>query len=64
MPSHVAARDFPATREALAAYGCVMLSDIGANTLLLHPDTFVRSQDAAQPAARRSATTSPAAAGW
>lgn len=44
MPSHVAARDFPATAEALAAYDCVMLSDIGANTLLLHPDTFVRSK--------------------
>ena len=28
-----------------------MLSDIGANTLLLHPDTFVRSKVAAQPAA-------------
>jgi uncharacterized membrane protein len=42
-PSHVAARDFPQTAEALAAYDVVMLSDIGANTLLLHPDTFVRS---------------------
>jgi uncharacterized membrane protein len=44
MPSHVAARDFPSTPDALAEYGCVMLSDIGANTLLLHPDTFVRSK--------------------
>ena len=44
MPSHVAARDFPATPEALADYGCVMLSDIGANTLLLHPETFARSR--------------------
>lgn len=43
-PSHIAARDFPQTPEALAAYDVVMLSDIGANTLLLHPDTFVRSQ--------------------
>ena len=42
-PSHVAARDFPQTAEALAAYDVVVLSDIGANTLLLHPDTFVRS---------------------
>ena len=41
-PSHIAAREFPATREALAAFDCVILSDIGANTLLLHPDTFVR----------------------
>lgn len=44
MPSHVAARDFPATAEALSGYQCVMLSDIGANTLLLHPDTFTKSR--------------------
>lgn len=43
-PSHVAAREFPGTANELAAYDCVMLSDIGANTLLLHPDTFVRSR--------------------
>jgi uncharacterized membrane protein len=43
-PSHVAAREFPSTADELAAYDCVMLSDIGANTLLLHPDTFVRSK--------------------
>jgi uncharacterized membrane protein len=41
-PAHVAARDFPATAAALAAYDCVMLSDVGANTLLIHPDTFTR----------------------
>lgn len=44
MPSHIAARDFPATAESLGAFDCVMLSDIGANTLLLHPDTFARSK--------------------
>ena len=44
MPSHIAARDFPQTPKALAAYDCVMLSDIGANTLLLHPETFTRSK--------------------
>ncbi len=42
-PSHVASRDFPQTPEALKQYNVVMLSDIGANTLLLHSDTFVRS---------------------
>jgi uncharacterized membrane protein len=42
-PSHIAARDFPFTAEALAAYDCVILSDIGANTLLLHPETFTKS---------------------
>ena len=43
-PAHVAHREFPATVDALNAYDCVILSDIGANTLLLHPDTFVRGQ--------------------
>lgn len=43
-PSHVAARDFPFDAEALSAYDCVMLSDIGANTLLLHPETFSKSR--------------------
>ncbi len=41
-PSHVAARDFPTTVKELAAFDCVILSDIGANTLLIHPDTFSR----------------------
>jgi len=43
-PAHVAARDFPFDAKALSQYDCVMLSDIGSNTLLLHPDTFVRSR--------------------
>ena len=42
-PSHVAATSFPSTAAELAPYGAVLLSDIGANTLLLHPDTFDRS---------------------
>lgn len=41
-PAHVAAREFPTSAKALAAYDCVILSDIGANTLLIHPDTFTR----------------------
>jgi uncharacterized membrane protein len=44
MPSHLAARDFPNTSQALQEFACVMLSDIGANTLLLHPDTFAKSR--------------------
>jgi uncharacterized membrane protein len=44
MPSHVAATKFPVELEALLAYNVVMLSDIGANTLLLHPDTFNKSR--------------------
>ncbi|WP_421989314.1 glutamine amidotransferase [Roseococcus sp.] len=44
MPSHEAQRDFPQTADALAAYDAVILSDIGANTLLLHPDTWLNSK--------------------
>jgi uncharacterized membrane protein len=43
LPNHVAATDFPDTAAALADYAAVILSDIGANTLLLHPETFARS---------------------
>lgn len=38
--SHDAAEKFPQTREELAEYDVVLLSDVGSNTLLLHPDTF------------------------
>jgi len=44
LPSHNAARDFPGSLEALRQYNVVLLSDIGANTLLLHPETFNRSK--------------------
>lgn len=44
MPSHIAATKFPTELEELQSYDVVMLSDIGTNTLLLHPDTFMRSQ--------------------
>jgi len=44
MPSHEAQRDFPQTLEALSPYDVVILSDIGANTLLLHPDTWIKSR--------------------
>jgi uncharacterized membrane protein len=44
MPAHQAQRDFPQTMEALKAYDAVILSDIGANTLLLHPDTWINSK--------------------
>lgn len=46
MPNHVAARSFPDTPEALAAFDVVLLSDIGANTLLLPPRTFARGEAA------------------
>lgn len=44
MPNHQAQEDFPATLEALLEYDAIILSDIGANTLLLHPDTWLRSR--------------------
>jgi uncharacterized membrane protein len=43
MPAHAVPAQFPATHEALARYDGVILSDIGANSIMLHPDTFVRS---------------------
>ena len=42
-PAHVAATDFPSTVEELNAYDCVIISDVGANTFLLHPETFTKS---------------------
>lgn len=41
MPGHLVPTDFPMTLDALAHYDVVILSDIGANSLLLHPDTAV-----------------------
>jgi uncharacterized membrane protein len=34
---------FPGSADELAAYDAIILSDIGANSLLLSPDTFERS---------------------
>lgn len=44
MPAHEAQRDFPQSIEALREYEAIILSDIGANTLLLHPDTWIHSK--------------------
>lgn len=44
MPAHEAQRNFPQTMDALSAYDAVVLSDLGANTLLLHPDTWIHSK--------------------
>jgi uncharacterized membrane protein len=44
LPNHLADVQFPNTMEALSAYDVVILSDIGANTLLLHPDTWLRGR--------------------
>lgn len=44
LPSHLAARDFPQSLEALSQYRVIILSDIGSNTLLLHPDTWLNGK--------------------
>ncbi len=44
MPNHEANAAFPGSAEAMAAYDVVILSDIGTNTLLIHPDTFGSSK--------------------
>src|SRR5215472_17322633 len=44
LPGHVTPARFPGSAAELGAYDAVILSDIGANSLLLSPDTFERSQ--------------------
>jgi uncharacterized membrane protein len=42
--NHLADSQFPASEEALSQYDVVFLSDIGSNTLLLHPDTYLHGR--------------------
>lgn len=42
LPNHTAQFHFPMELEALEAYDVIILSDIGSNNLLLHPDTQYR----------------------
>jgi len=44
MPNHLVPHQFPTTAAELGQYDLVMLSDCGTNTLLLHPDTFGKSE--------------------
>lgn len=44
LPSHEAARDFPFELEKLQLFDVVILSDVGANTLLLPPETFMEGK--------------------
>ena len=43
LPNHLAPEKFPFTMEELKKFDCVILSDIGANTLLLPIATFTKS---------------------
>ena len=44
MPNHLVTEEFPFTMEELKQYDMIILSDIGANTLLLPTATFTRSE--------------------
>ncbi|MBW7882405.1 MAG: cytoplasmic protein [Caldilineaceae bacterium] len=44
MPGHLASTNFPDDRRELERYRAVLFSDIGADTLLLHPKTFLHSE--------------------
>lgn len=44
MPCHIAANKFPTTIEEISKYEAVVLSDIGANTLLLTEGVFARGE--------------------
>ena len=44
MPAHEAAEGFPFTRAELDAYQAVLLSDVGANTLLLPPAVWLHGK--------------------
>ena len=47
MPAHQAAEQFPFTLDELQQYKVIILSDIGANTLLLHPDVWLHGKPVA-----------------
>jgi len=44
LPGHDAPANFPMTLPELQKYDVIMLSDIGSNTLLLHPDTWLHGK--------------------
>lgn len=44
MPSHDAAEQFPLELEGLQEYDAIIFSDVGANTLLLHPEVWLHGR--------------------
>ena len=44
LPAHDVPAEFPASFDALSEFDVVVLSDIGANSILLHPATWLRSE--------------------
>ena len=47
LPAHQAVEQLPFTAEALAAYDAILLSDIGASSLQLHPDVWLHGKPVA-----------------
>lgn len=58
MPNHIANDHFPFTLEELNEYSCIILSDVGADTLLIPSATFGCKQNSSQslPATQRLCT--------
>lgn len=44
LPNHLASEQFPTTADEMEVYSCIILSDIGSNTLLISKDSFDRSK--------------------
>jgi len=44
MPNHLVPAGFPCEVRTLQRYGAVIFSDVGANSLLLHPASFAQSR--------------------
>lgn len=44
--NHVASKDFPTQASELSRFNVIVLSDIGADTLQLHPEAFLHGKRA------------------
>jgi uncharacterized membrane protein len=44
IPAHAVASELPDTLDGLRAYDVIILSDIGADTILLRPETFIEGR--------------------
>jgi uncharacterized membrane protein len=47
LPNHLVPSRFPVTPEELRRFGAVIFSDVGSNSLLLHPESFVHARPTA-----------------
>ena len=44
MPSHQASEKFPSELNLLNEYSSIIFSDIGSNTILLHPNVWIKGE--------------------